>query len=63
LQKTSLEAGILLNDLNTTVALDWSNGSVEGQIDLLKTPKRQICGRAGLDLLGPRSVVGRDHQN
>jgi transposase len=29
----------------------WSNGQVEGQIAKLKLVKRQMCGRANLDLL------------
>jgi len=33
------------------IALPWSNGQVEGQINRLKTLKRQMYGRAKLDLL------------
>jgi transposase len=33
------------------VTLEWSNGQVEGQINRLKMLKRQIYGRARLDLL------------
>ena len=33
------------------VTLDWSNDPVEGQINRLKTIKRQMYDRAGLDLL------------
>jgi transposase len=32
----------------------WSNGQVEGQINRLKTLKRQMCGRAGFALLRAR---------
>ncbi len=32
----------------------WSNGQVEGQIIRLKLIKRQMCGRAKLDLLEAR---------
>ena len=35
----------------------WSNGQVEGQINRLKLLKRQMYGRAKLDLL-KRRVVG-----
>ena len=35
----------------------WSNGQVEGQINRLKLLKRQMYGRANLDLLR-RRVVG-----
>ena len=36
------------------LTLAWSNGPVEGQINRLKTLKRQMYGRAGLDLLERR---------
>ena len=39
------------------VALDWSNGQSEGQINRLKTIKRQMSGRAGLDLLKRRFLL------
>ena len=39
------------------VALAWSNGPVEGQINRLKTLKRQMYGRADLDLLGRRFLL------
>jgi transposase len=32
----------------------WSNGQVEGQINRLKMSKRQMCGRAGFELLRAR---------
>ena len=34
----------------------WSNGQVEGQINRLKLLKRQMYGRANLDLLKRRVV-------
>jgi transposase len=34
----------------------WSNGQTEGQITKLKLVKRQMYGRAGLDLLRARLV-------
>jgi transposase len=34
----------------------WSNGQTEGQITRLKLVKRQMYGRAGLDLLRARLV-------
>jgi transposase len=34
--------------------LPWSNGPVEGHINRLKRLKRQMCGRATLDLLSRR---------
>lgn len=36
----------------------WSNGQTEGQINRLKTLKRQMYGRANLDLLRARLVIG-----
>src|SRR6266853_4782905 len=36
------------------VTLPWSTGPVEGNINRLKMLKRQMCGRAHLDLLGHR---------
>ena len=35
----------------------WSNGPVEGHVNRLKAVKRQIYGRAGLDLLRRRVVA------
>jgi transposase len=35
----------------------WSNGQTEGQITKLKLAKRQMYGRAGLDLLRARLVL------
>jgi transposase len=40
--------------VRAAVTLDWSSGQTEGQINRLKTIKRQMYGRAGLDLLGRR---------
>jgi transposase len=39
------------------IALRWSNGPVEGQINRLKMLKRQMFGRAHLDLLSRRFVL------
>ncbi len=35
----------------------WSNGQTEGQINRLKTLKRQMYGRANTDLLRARLVA------
>jgi transposase len=40
--------------LRAAVNLPWSNGPVEGQINRLKMLKRQMYGRANLDLLNRR---------
>ncbi|MEO1300300.1 MAG: transposase, partial [Cyanobacteria bacterium J06636_16] len=37
--------------------LPWSNGPVEGQINRLKMLKRQMYGRASLDLLSNRFIL------
>ena len=34
----------------------WSNGPVEGQVNRLKTVKRQMYGRAGVELLRARLI-------
>jgi transposase len=47
----------LMKDLSAvTAAVDtpWSSGQVEGQINRLKTIKRQMYGRASFDLLRAR---------
>jgi transposase len=36
------------------VETPWSNGQVEGQVNRLKTIKRQMYGRAGFGLLRAR---------
>ena len=35
----------------------WSNGQTEGQVNRLKTLKRPMYGRAGLDLLRRRMLL------
>jgi transposase len=39
------------------VTLPWSNGPVEGHMNRLKTLKRQMFGRASLELLQRRFVL------
>lgn len=51
----------LINDYDAVKAgltLKWSNGPVEGLINRLKTLKRQMYGRADLDLLSKRFILG-----
>ena len=43
--------------VRAALMLDWSNGPVEGQINRLKTIKRQMYGRANLDLLERRFLL------
>ena len=40
--------------IRAAMELPWSNSPVEGQINRLKTIKRQMYGRANLDLLRKR---------
>lgn len=49
----------LLRDYDAVVAamkLETNNGQVEGQVNRLKTLKRQMYGRAGIDLLRARLI-------
>jgi transposase len=43
--------------VRAALALPWSTGPVEGQINRLKLLKRQMYGRAGLDLLRGRLLA------
>jgi transposase len=43
--------------VRAAATLPWSTGQVEGQINRLKTIKRQMYGRAKLDLLGRRFLL------
>ncbi len=43
--------------VQAAVALTWSNGQTEGQINRLKTLKRQMYGQANLDLLERRFLL------
>jgi transposase len=43
--------------VRAALMLNWSNGPVEGQINRLKTLKRQMYGRANLDLLERRFLL------
>ncbi|WP_199415204.1 transposase [Chitinophaga silvisoli] len=55
----SFEKGLLsdITAVTNAVSLPWSNGQVEGQINKLKTIKRQMYGRAGFNLLRMRLVL------
>jgi transposase len=43
------------------VSEPWSNGQTEGQINKLKTLKRAMYGRAGVDLLRARMMPLQRH--
>lgn len=49
--------------IKNAFSLKWSNGPVEGQINKLKTIKRQMYGRAGFSLLRKRIILSCNHQN
>ena len=42
--------------VGAAVTESWSNGPVEGQVNRLKTIKRQMYGRAGVELLRARLI-------
>jgi transposase len=42
--------------INAAITTSWSNGQTEGQITKLKLVKRQMYGRAKLDLLQARLI-------
>jgi transposase len=44
--------------VEAALAEPWSNGAVEGQVNRLKTIKRQMFGRAGFELLRRRVLHG-----
>ena len=53
----SFVRGLKMDEQAVRAALEqeWSNGQVEGQVNRLKTIKRQMYGRANFDLLRARA--------
>jgi len=49
--------------VSATITEPWSNGQVEGQINKLKLVKRQMYGRAKLDLLQARFTSRKPDMN
>ena len=45
-----------LEAVRNAVSAPWSNGQTEGQINKLKTLKRAMYGRAGIELLRARMM-------
>ena len=43
------------------LTLPWSNGQTEGQVNRLKMLKRQMYGRANIDLLRQRVLYRAQH--
>lgn len=54
-----------IDAVRAAIASNWSNGQTEGQITKLKLVKRQMYGRAKLDLLEARLIAAATyrHQN
>jgi len=54
----SLASGVAKDEAaaRAAITLPWSNGQTEGQITKLKLVKRQMCGRAKIDLLQARMI-------
>lgn len=44
--------------VENAIRYDWSNGQTEGQVNRLKALKRSMYGRANVELLRARLVVG-----
>jgi transposase len=57
LQRFALSLRSDYDAVKAGVSLPTSNGQVEGQINRLKTLKRQMYGRAGTDLLAKRFLL------
>lgn len=45
-----------IDAVRNAIELSWSSGQVEGQINKLKLVKRQMYGRAKIDLLEARLI-------
>lgn len=56
---TSFANGLLRDyqSIENAISLPWSNGPVEGNVNKLKTIKRQMYGRASFELLRKRLVL------
>jgi transposase len=55
---SSFASGITKDEaaVRAAISLPWSNGQTEGQITKLKLVKRQMYGRAKIDLLQARLI-------
>ena len=51
-----------IDAVQNAVLEPWSNGQTEGQINRLKTLKRAMYGRAGIELLRARMIPLREHE-
>jgi transposase len=59
IELTTFARGLLQDEQAVRAALtsEWSNGQLEGQVNRLKTLKRQMYGRANFDLLRRRYLL------
>ena len=46
-----------IDAVRNAIITNWSNGQVEGQVNRLKSIKRQMYGRAGFELLRRKVVL------
>ncbi|HMI04631.1 MAG TPA: transposase [Pedobacter sp.] len=56
---TAFAKGLLSDyqSIENAISMPWSNGPVEGNVNKLKTIKRQMYGRASFELLRKRLVL------
>jgi transposase len=64
LEKSQLQTfvkglNIDIEAVRNAIITNWSNGQVEGQVNRLKTIKRQMYGRAGFELLRKKVILGK----
>jgi len=48
-----------IDAVRNAIVTNWSNGQVEGQVNRLKSIKRQMYGRAGFELLRRKVILSR----
>ena len=48
-----------IDAVRNAIVTNWSNGQVEGQVNRLKSIKRQLYGRAGFELLRRKVILSR----
>jgi transposase len=48
-----------IDAVRNAIITNWSNGQVEGQVNRLKSIKRQMYGKAGFELLRRKVVLSR----
>ncbi|WP_443032756.1 transposase [Streptomyces sp. DH41] len=46
-----------LDDVTAGLTLHWSSGGTEGTVNRIKKIKRQLCGRAGFQLLRKMALL------